>query len=46
MLFELGLFFSRFFAREEEVGAAEQGTLAERGEGMAKGPETSGDGEG
>jgi len=45
MLFELGLFFSRFFGREEETGAG-QGLLVEQGQDVAKSQERPADGEG
>ena len=45
MLFELGLFFSRFFTREHEV-EAEQGLLVEQKQDVANTPQASDDGEG
>ena len=45
MLFELGLFFSRFFTREHEV-EAEQGLLEEQKQDVANTPQASDDGEG
>lgn len=42
MLFELGLFFSRFFARGEE-GTENQQVLTEQGHDMARHPENSAD---
>lgn len=39
LLFESGLFFSRFFARNEEAEPTEQSLLSEQSQSMDKGPE-------
>ena len=45
VLFELGLFFSRFFTREQEV-ETEQNLLVEQKQDVVSRPQASGDGEG